>query len=292
MKITNKHNLPEPVYKALSKDNYSMGDAEISVTTMIDSPRINVLKKKYWDELTEDVSDKLWSVLGTAVHNMFEAEASSDYILEERLYVTHKDWKISGAIDVQKENPDGTVSIADYKCTSVWSVIYGKEEWVDQLNCYAWLVRNAKKKEVSELQIVAVLRDWKQREAENNANYPQAPIVIIDIPITEPDKQAAIVGEYLDQHADARLADMLGEPVAFCTDKQMWLRGEKWAVMKKSRKRAIKLYDNEEEADQHCKESSEKLFVEHRQGESTRCLQDYCRVSQFCDQWRSNVRTG
>jgi len=290
MKITNKHNLPEPVYKALSKDNYSMGDAEISVTTMIGSPRINVLRKKYWDELTEDVSDKLWAVLGTAVHNMFEAEASWDYILEERLHITHKDWKISGAIDVQKVNPDGTVSIADYKCTSVWSVIYGKEEWVDQLNCYAWLVRNAKKQEVSELQIIAVLRDWKQREAENNANYPQAPIVVIDIPITEPDEQTRIIEGYLDQHADAKLADMLGEPVAFCTDKQRWLRGEKWAVMKKGRKRAIKLYDSEEEADKHCKESSEKVFVEHRKGEPTRCLQDYCRVSKFCNQWGSDDR--
>ena len=51
-------------------------------------------------------------------------------------------------------------------------------------------------------------------------------------------------------------------------------------------------YDNEAEADKHCKESSEKVFVEHRRGEPTRCLQDYCRVSKFCDQWRSDDRTG
>jgi hypothetical protein len=288
MKITNNHNLPEPVYKALSKDSYSMGDAEISVTTMIDSPRINILRKKHWDELTEDVSDKVWSVLGTAVHNIFEAEESDDYILEERLHVTFKDWKVSGAIDVQKINPDGTVSIADYKCTSVWSVIYGKEEWVDQLNCYAWLVRTVKKLRVADLQIIAVLRDWKQREADNNAEYPQSPIVTIDIPIRDEEQQNRIVETLLDEHAEARLQDMLGGDIPHCTDKQRWLRGEKWAAMKKGRKRAIKLFDNEEDATKFCEDSTDKLYVEHRPGESTRCQQNYCRVAGFCDQWRSD----
>ena len=288
MKVTNKHNLPEPVFKALSKDSYSMGDAEISVTTMIDSPRVNILRRKHWDELTEDVSDKVWSVLGTAVHNIFEAEESADYILEERLHVTFKDWKVSGAIDVQKMNPDGTLSIADYKCTSVWSVIFGKEEWVDQLNCYAWLVREVKNLTISDLQIIAVLRDWKQREAENNAEYPQSPIVTIDIPIRDPTEQSKIVEGYLELHTDARLQDMLGGDLLKCTDKQRWLRGEKWAAMKKGRKRAMKLFDNEEDATNFCEDSAEKLYVEHRPGEPTRCHQDYCRVASFCDQWRSN----
>ena len=38
-------------------------------------------------------------------------------------------WLIGGAIDLQRSEGDGTVTILDYKCTSVWSVIYGKKEW-------------------------------------------------------------------------------------------------------------------------------------------------------------------
>jgi hypothetical protein len=72
MKITNKHNLPEPIYRALTEDNYSRGNSDLSVTQLIDSPRIRILKHRHNDEITEDASEMLWSVLGTAVHTMFE----------------------------------------------------------------------------------------------------------------------------------------------------------------------------------------------------------------------------
>ena len=111
------------------------------------------------------MTERLWSVLGTAVHTMFEDYATGDYLSEERLFTEVNGWKISGAIDIQKTEKDGTVSILDYKCTSVWSVIFGKSSWEQQLNFYAWLLQECKGLKVSKLQILAVLRDWKQSEA-------------------------------------------------------------------------------------------------------------------------------
>ena len=59
MKITNLTNLPDPVVKALSKDNYSRGESQISVTTLIDCPRVRLLREEHDDEISEDVSVKL-----------------------------------------------------------------------------------------------------------------------------------------------------------------------------------------------------------------------------------------
>jgi hypothetical protein len=167
LQLTNKHNLPKPVVDALTKDNYSRGSSNRSITQLIDSPRIRILRAEHDAEMTEDASEKVWSVLGTAVHNMFEdAVSEKEHVSEERLFVDHEGWELSGAIDLQETEADGSVTVSDYKCTSVWSVIYGKQEWVNQLNAYAWLVRHVKKMPVGKCQIVAVLRDWKLSELE------------------------------------------------------------------------------------------------------------------------------
>ena len=153
--FTNLHNLPDPVVRALSDDKYDSGQVNSSVTTLIDSPQVKILNRKHKNDITVDVSERLWSVLGTAVHTMFEDYATGDYLSEERLFAEVNGWKISGAIDIQKAEKDGTVSILDYKCTSVWSVIFGKSSWEQQLNFYAWLVQQCKGLEVSKLQILA-----------------------------------------------------------------------------------------------------------------------------------------
>jgi len=167
VRLTNKHNLPKPVVDSLTKNNYSRGSSNRSITQLIDSPRIRILRAEHDAEMTEDASDKVWSVLGTAVHNMFEdAVSEKEHISEERLFIEQDGWEISGAIDLQETESDGSVTVSDYKCTSVWSVMYGKAEWANQLNAYAWLVRHVKKVPVSSCQIVAVLRDWKLSELQ------------------------------------------------------------------------------------------------------------------------------
>ena len=109
--FTNIQNLPEPVVKALSSDDYSSGAVNSSVTTLIDSPQIKILSRKHQDDISYDVSERLWSVLGTAVHNMFEDHASGDYLSEERLFTEVIGWKVSGDIYIQKAEKEGTVTI-------------------------------------------------------------------------------------------------------------------------------------------------------------------------------------
>ena len=287
--FTNIQNLPEPVVKALSSDDYSSGAVNSSVTTLIDSPQIKILSRKHQDDISYDVSERLWSVLGTAVHNMFEDHASGDYLSEERLFTEVNGWKISGAIDIQKTEKDGSVTILDYKCTSVWSVIFGKESWQQQLNFYAYLVRKCKGLSVSKLQICAVLRDWKQSEAEFKPDYPKSPITVIDIPLWSTSQQDEFVSNRVRLHQDAETAYAMGQEIAPCSSEERWLRPTKYAVMKKGRKRAVKLHDNETEAHGHAETLGKDHLVELRKGEAVRC-EKYCPVALFCPQFQKEKK--
>lgn len=282
MKLTNKHGLPEPVVKALTRNEYSRGESNRSITQLIDSPRVRILRQEHWDELTEDVADKLWAVLGTAAHKMFEENVTEGHLAEERVFLDIEGWTISGAVDVQKMSDDGVV-IYDYKTTSVWSVIYGKPEWELQLNCYASLIRRSKGHNVKALKIIAICRDWNRRDAEEKKDYPNAPIVEIDVPLWEPSKQDEYLDERVKIHQQAEFKRLTGDELPECSSGERWEKPSKWAIMKKGLKRAVRVYDSQEEAAQNLEQGQ---LIEFRPGESTRCTGDWCRVSQWCDQFQ------
>jgi hypothetical protein len=291
MKTTNQFNLPDPVFKALTNDTYTKGDSNRSITTLIDSPRIRIQKSELSEVIYEDASEKIWSILGTAVHNIFEDHAEGNYLSEERLFVDINGWKVSGAIDIQKTEDDGSVTIMDYKCTSVWSVIFDKVEWHNQLNAYAYLVRKAKKVKVNKLQIVAVLRDWKKREAQMKDDYPYAPIMIVDVPLWDEAVAAEYVEGRVKLHQDAEFSRLVGEDLPLCSDKERWMRDTKYAVKKKTVKRAVRLFDSLEDAQTFFQKEGfgDAYVIEERVGEPIRCAQNYCRVADHCDQYQKEI---
>jgi hypothetical protein len=291
MKITNKFSLPETLVRAVMDDEYDKGDSVLSVTQLIAPPRIVVLQKLNEHNLTSDVVDRVPSLLGTAVHKIIE-KGSKDvpgHIVEERLFSDVCGWKISGAVDLQIQKGDGAWEINDWKVTSVYSVLSDKPEWEQQLNCYAYLASKSHGRNVTSLKIVAILRDWQRKQAEIKADYPQSQIVMVDIPVWTPEQQEAYITERVALHQAAQKAVDTGEPVAYCTDQERWVRGESWALMKEGRKSAVKLYDNEEQAREDCSKSGGGHHVEHRRGSAVRCAGNYCLVSMWCRQWQEEL---
>ena len=289
MKINNKFNLPPFVVEALTFSDYSKGDSQISVTQLIDSPRITQLKKRFADQLESDAVDFVWSRFGTSVHTMFEEAIKSsgfDAITEERMFVDLDGWTLSGAVDMQEVHEDGVI-VSDFKVTSVWSVIYDKTSWHDQLNTYAYLIRKAKGLSVKKLQIVALLRDWQRRKAEEDINYPESPIAIIEIPLWSDSDQDTYIEERMRLHKEADFDNAMDTEMSQCTSAEMWEKPTKYAVMKKNRKRAIKLHDDLDEATAMAESLGQDHFVETRVGELTRCKSDWCGVSAFCTQWQN-----
>ena len=284
MKLTNKFGIPETFINVLRRPTYSKGAAHLSVTQLINSPKIVALTKKFEDELEQDVSDMVWSIFGSAIHGVLEHGKDHNHIVEERLHAMLDGWKISGAVDLQVVNELGGISIRDYKTTSAWAVMNEKIEWEQQLNIYAWLVDTVKEDfHVTDLGIVAIIRDWSRREAARNPDYPQAPVKEIPIKIWPYQDREAFIKERISHHSACEFAMETDEELPPCTPEEMWEKPTTYALKKAGGVRAIKVYETQEEAE---KAFDPKVHeIEVRLGSRTRC-ESFCPVNTYCQQWR------
>jgi len=291
MKITNKFNVPETLVALATRDYYSKGKSDYSVTEIISPPRIQRLRRTHFEEIEQDVSDMLWMLLGTALHVVAERSEVSGHTNEERLSAGINDIILSGAIDLQKDDEDG-VTITDYKFTSAWALMNDKPEWEQQQNIYKYLVERVKKKPVKGLKICALIRDWSRRDAQNKSDYPQAPIQVIDIPMWTFDRTEAFIKERVEMHRDSKVSADWGDELPLCSDEERWLRPTTYAVKKDGRKTAIRVFDTQDEADALLKEMPEKDkgFIEIRKGEAVRCTGNFCGVSQWCNQYQNELK--
>lgn len=165
--FTNRAELPQPVVDAVKNDPYSKGETNISVTELLLPPRLAALREKHSNEIIEDVSDRIWSLFGQAMHTVLE-RANRKAIAERRLTLEMEGWRVSGGMDAYEENG----LLIDYKVTSVWKLMKGDlEEWISQLNLYSVILRHYGHK-VEKLQIIVLLRDWSKLEAKRDPHYP------------------------------------------------------------------------------------------------------------------------
>jgi hypothetical protein len=286
-KLTNKYGLPQTLMNYANRNTYSRGNANISVTQLIGSPRVRMMTQKHQEEIVEDVSDRLWAIIGSALHEVVERGSDDEHQAEERLFVEVDGWRISGGIDLQSMNLDEdgtrTCAISDYKLTSTFNVMNPKPDWERQLNCYAHLVRKVKGFEIKRLSINAIMRDWMRARAKTDQNYPQAAMQVIDIPLWSPEAAEQYFNERVKIHKDAEALMDWGDTPE-CTPEERWYSPGQLAVMKDGRKRALKLFEPEqkEEAEEYAKEN--KATVVERPGQNKKC-EDFCAVSEWCSQW-------
>jgi hypothetical protein len=277
MKYTNKNNLPQAIVEAIVNDKYSKGDADISVTGLIAPPQQRALMEKHADQLEDDVSNRIWILIGKATHYILENSGSTG-IKEQRLYTIRNGWRISGQFD---EVTEASGILQDYKVTSAWSVKDGhKPDWEAQLNLYNLLAFESGYL-IQGLQIVAILRDWSALDAQKDEAYPKSQVKTINLPmwsVTDAEK-------YLQSRVDLHQRARKGEDIP-CSDEERWKTADKWAVMKKGAKRAIKLCPSEADAGILASEKGEGHYVEFRKGECKRC-QAYCAAAPFCSQWKA-----
>tara|TARA_R100000149_G_C5867655_1_gene132132 strand:- start:488 stop:1369 length:882 start_codon:yes stop_codon:yes gene_type:complete len=288
--ITNKHNLPQTLVNLAESRDYSRGNSHRSITQLIDAPQISVLRMINENRISEDVVDTFWANLGSALHHITEKGADDKHLVEERLFVDVEDWTISGAIDVQRLEDDNSITIMDYKFTSVWAVKNPKLDWERQLNCYAYLVEANKKVKIKELQIICFLRDWNRNNAKRDINYPQQQIVVVPIKLWDFEERSKYVADRVRTHQEALQDYMNGKDMAECTFEEMWKREDTYAVKKKKNKRALKVFEIETDAKEFAKEKGEEYEVEFREGVAVRCEDNYCKVNQWCPQYQQVLK--
>ena len=291
MKYTNKHNLPIEIIRAIKNDQYSKGESHISVTGLLQSPRIRLLNIENQDKITVDYSDEVWKILGQGIHAILERanENYEDTITEQRMFAEVNGWTISGQTDSLALDEN---ILKDYKVTSVWTVISalsgGKKEWEEQLNCYAWLHKKTTGETIDQLNIIALARDWNKRELQRRGGaYPASAITTIKIPVWSFKKQEQFINERVSKHQDAELIFEIGGDLPLCTDEERWKKDDTYRVMKKGRKTAVRVLASQKEADEYLKGNDDKAFyIEHSLGECMKCTGNYCGVAEFCNQYQ------
>ena len=297
MKLTNKSDLPSVIERAVLNDPYDGSGSDISTTRLIAPPRIKVLEEKHWDEIEEDLSDKIWALLGSSVHSVIERAVTDEDISELRLFHEVNGWTLSGQFDLLTAKGE----LIDFKVTSAWSALdamqNGKSEWEQQLNVLDYLSRHTeysitnnlgKPLKVKSLSIMAILRDWSKLKTMTSDNYPKKQVIMIPIRKWTDIQQDSYVLARIKAHQEANLVEST-EELDVCSAKERWRRDDKYAIMKDGRKSALRVLDTKEQVKQYLKDNKliegKGCTVVLRAGEDVRC-QHYCRVNTFCDYYK------
>ena len=278
-RVTNVLNLPEPIVRAVTRDNYSKGDAEFSATELLLPPRVRALRRRHRHEIVEDVADVLYRLAGQIGHSILErAGKDSEDIIERRFFADIAGHRVSGQADLIASGD--CWACHDYKFTSIWTVKDGpKSEWISQLNILRLLAKLDARIEVPELTVVAIFRDWSKREARRDEAYPQHPVAVLSLPVWPYEETEAFVASRIALHLAAE------KNLPECSAEERWAKDDKWRVLKTcDSKRAVPggVFDSQLEANRFA--AKKGWHVVHSPAESVRC-ESYCEVSCFCSQF-------
>lgn len=202
--------------RAIQNDPYDSGNCDISTTRLISPPQIVALRERHEEEIEEDASERIWSVVGQSIHVLLERNSPKEMIAEKRYFADVEGWKVSGAIDLLDSQ-----TIIDYKVTSVYTLIYKSrlKEWEEQGNVNRWLYyKNGG--EANKLTNVLLLRDWTMSQAKKNEKYPACQIASVDLPVWPLKEAEEFIKSRVKLHQKARtLADV---SLPYCSEEERW----------------------------------------------------------------------
>lgn len=293
MRWTNKQNLPTPIVNAVVNDKYTKGESDISVTGLMKPPRMRVLQKLHQDDIVLDVSSRIDSLLGKALHNLLEEHSAGagECLAEVRFFLKLDGITISGQFDAFYA--DGTLE--DYKLCPIRKFEHGvPDEFTAQLNMYVYLMKHGyvitadnrhhePKYTVTGLTIRAFYRDWFASGLKRGADYPPGMLEKLTVELWPEEKTLGFIKTRIALHKAAN------KKLPLCTDEDRWARPEKFAVMKPGAKKSLKNHDTREAAEAHASTTKDG-YVEHRPGESVRCTR-WCDVASFCTQRQNELRS-
>lgn len=279
MRITNKTGIPEIVRLAAQGLQRDPDPDQWSITELLNPAHQRKLQRDNWEDLEEDVSDKMYALLGTGVHRAIEDgmsvyakenEDRSQWLVEKHMKSTSL--PIHGTMDFY----DGE-TLWDWKTCSSWKVMNKDfKDWERQLNGYMWLMSEDLDLIPRDLKVMTILRDWSKLKAAQDADYPQSQTVIVDIPMWSVLNAGQFFDDRLHAHQDS------APPL--CTPEERWAKPTTHAVMKEGRKSAVRVLASADEAEQWVSEKAPKgvISIMERPGSQTRC-EHYCSVAHICE---------
>jgi len=285
--ITNKLRLPQQLVN-MAKRDYKFEPNEYRVTQLLKGIRETILERRHYHEIEQDVSDMIWLLFGTAVHSIIEHHKEADHeFKEERIKIRIGNYILSGKFDLYNAE---TKTITDYKTCSIWKVVNGDyEDWRRQLLIYAYMLQSIGFP-VEKAEIIALMKDHSKSQAKIKADYPKQPVQKITFTFTE--KDFAEIESWLHQRFEeiAKAEKLPDDELPLCTPEERFNSGDKFAVMRKGRKTALRVLDSYEKAEEWM-EYNGGDYIEVRKGEDKKC-QDYCSACEFCNYYKEVVANG
>ena len=291
MKLTNKLNYPQSVVIAAEKSIQRPTWDNVRVSELLPGLLTKYLSIKYWDELVVDVDDLLLSMFGTSWHQYLSGWQSPNEVHNKRWYANINGVQFTGETDIYRfeEHNQSNATIEDNKTASVWSFVFGRKEWIQQLNSYAYLVQ-ANNYPIHELYINAFLRDWSKYQAmqDRKKAYPKSQFYRIQVPLWTKEQQLEYLTKRLELHKQAQVGNV---DAIVCTggstingkwdEGERWERKETWAVKKKGRLSALRVADSFEQGQILAQKYKGDITIEHRKGKCVKCS-DWCLVRNVC----------
>lgn len=309
MKFIERPDLPVPLVKALTESNSKYFedlkehfdgveeefDFQISVTSLIKSPRQAQLTKRHYNDVTTDpLKECFFTMQGSIIHYVLESYAGGDeYVREARLgsiiEIDGKRVYFHGQMDLFEKK---TATLTDWKYTSANSLLYPNEDYVYQLNALRWLAYKNESfpYKIEKLQNVYIFRHLDKRWMDNPL-YPKENAQVKDVPM----KTRAEVEEWLHHRIRLHLNDKDKEDdqLSYCTDDERWMRDSEWKVLTKTVKgdRFKKTADYRgklEEVNAYIKQNNlqaGQFQLEEKKGTPTKC-NGFCLGRDFCNQYK------
>jgi hypothetical protein len=302
MKIINDLGMPDHAFKAICM---RQGRPEppkldyIGVSALMNAPLPRYLFARYWHQLEQKASETMNALQGQMGHLLFD-KVETDTETEIHLKVDFEGQRLYGIADYYDPKLK-TLGDAKFKQVNAVtaSTIRGTKDLETQLNIYCWMARKMGYT-VEHLQGDIYINGWTVYRSYGDSAYPKAPYIKLSIPIWEDAFTANYVRERLKVH-DTRAIRLLRErgpeiedglgfvlegamlEIPVCTDEERFMQPTKWAVMRDGQKKAVKLFDNMNDAYTFIglQKDAFKLGVTERKGGYMKCG-FYCNVRQFC----------
>ena len=236
MNLINDCNLPKPVLDAfeINSTMYNPGKTDYSPSNIM------LGAKEYWykkrSKLTSrKVSDGWSAFIGTLIHIGFEYllkkyTGPGSYKLEQHLELEMYGKIVGGTIDGAYYNPDGNITIFDYK------TLQGKQfidedkikEWTVKANMYKYLIKKIKNITVTNLIYIGVWRDWKKSAYLDNQELIPTQAVVLDVwSHQETEEYIKTRIEYFEQYKDSPI-----DSIPYCRNVERWNKKREWKVGK------------------------------------------------------------
>lgn len=292
-KITNKMGLPKQLVSLVDND-YKPTDKRYSCTTILKPTRQIILERRYGDQIEQDVSEMVWCIFGTLAHSVIEnAQEDEGQFKEEKLLVDIgkyceelKGYYLSGRSDLIDLLDK---CITDWKTCSAWKIILKDfEDWRKEMLIYAFAVKNMGF-EINKAQAIAFIKDHSKTKSKIDKTYPKLPVWVEKFKFNDEDFEEIkefIINRFKELKQYENATD---EELPLCTLEERWNDGNKYAVKKKKNKRADRVYDSKEKAEEHLSKIPENsrndYEIEERIGEDKRCL-EYCSCCKFCPYYK------